>query len=136
MIASIAATAPSMDGYASVGAALILGGMKVTLNARPPMAIIADTRVLAGAPMEMIKSGWGDIVGKYSCLSDWKLSRLLRGEYFCQTVYDLVMETARRVEALASGVAAREEEAVAQLMEALVVVGIAMSYVGNLRGAG
>lgn len=132
---AIAATAPSMDGYASVGAALILGGMKVTLNARPPMAIIADTRVLAGAPMEMIKSGWGDIVGKYSCLNDWKLSRLLRGEYFCQTVYDLVMETARRVEALASGVAAREEEAVAQLMEALVVVGIAMSYVGNSRPA-
>ena len=132
---AIVATAPSMDGYASVGAALILGGMKVTLTARPPMAIIADTGVMAGAPMEMIKSGWGDIVGKYSCLNDWKLSRLLRGEYFCQAVYDLVMETAKRVEALASGIAVRDEHAIAALMEALVVVGIAMSYVGNSRPA-
>ena len=32
----IVATAPSMDGYASKGAALILGGMKVTKNAQVP----------------------------------------------------------------------------------------------------
>ena len=41
----IVATAPSMDGYASVGSALILKGMKVSLNAAPPKAIIADTKV-------------------------------------------------------------------------------------------
>ena len=39
----IVATAPSMDGYASVGSALILKGMKVTLGANPPKGIIADT---------------------------------------------------------------------------------------------
>ena len=43
----IVATAPSMDGYASVGSALILSGMKVTLNARPPKAIVAEPAVLA-----------------------------------------------------------------------------------------
>jgi len=132
---AIAATAPSMDGYASVGAALILGGMKETLSARPPMAIIADTNVLREAPMEMIKAGWGDIVGKYSCLNDWKLAALIHGEYFCQTVYDLVMDTARRVEGLAAGVLARDGEAIRALMEALVAVGVAMSYVGNSRPA-
>ena len=132
---AIAATAPSMDGYASVGAALILGGMKETLSARPPMAIIADTDVLREAPMDMIQAGWGDIVGKYSCLNDWKLAALIRGEYFCQTVYDLVMDTARRVEGLAEGVLARDGEAIRALMEALVAVGVAMSYVGNSRPA-
>jgi len=131
----IAATAPSMDGYASVGAALILGGMKVTPAARPPKVILGDTDILKNAPMAMLQSGWGDIVGKYSCLNDWKLSALLNGEYFCQRVYDLVMATARQVEALASGVLARDEKAVAALMEALVTVGIAMSYVGNSRTA-
>ena len=131
----IVATAPSMDGYASVGAALILRGMKITLNARPPKAILADTEVLRNAPMDMIQSGWGDIIGKYSCLNDWKLSALLHGEYFCQAVYDLIMETTQRVERLAGGVLAREEKAIAALMEALVIVGIAMSYVGNSRPA-
>lgn len=80
----IAATAPSMDGYASVGSALILEGMKVTLNARPPKAIIGDTSVLKNAPIEMLKAGYGDIIGKFSCLNDWKLSAIVNNEYFCQ----------------------------------------------------
>lgn len=131
----IVATAPSMDGYASVGSALILKGMKVTLNARPPKAILADAAVLKDAPMDMLQAGFGDIVGKYSCLNDWKLSALVNGEYFCQQVYDIVYTTAQRVEKLAEGVKNREEEAVCALMDALVAVGIAMAYVGNSRPA-
>lgn len=131
----IVATAPSMDGYASVGAALILGGGKVTLNARPPRFVLADTAVLQNAPLPMLQAGWGDIVGKYSCLNDWRLSACLTGEYFCPAVHDLVLDTARRVEALAGGVLRRDEQAVAALMEALVTVGVAMSYVGNSRPA-
>lgn len=131
----IIATAPSMDGYASVGSALILGGMKVTRNARPPMAIVADTAVLKTAPLEMLQAGYGDIVGKYSCLNDWKLSTAIYGEYFCQTVYDLTMDTVHAVEPLAERILERDEQAVGTLMEALVTVGIAMSYVGNSRPA-
>lgn len=131
----IVATAPSMDGYASVGAALILQGMKITLGARPPKAIIGDTDMLKNAPMEMIQSGWGDIIGKYSCLNDWKLSALINGEYFCQTVFDLVYSTTKNVEKLADGILQRNEQAIAALMEALVIVGIAMSFVGNSRPA-
>ncbi len=131
----IVATAPSMDGYASVGAALILGGMKVTLNARPPKAIIADTAVLAKAPLDMIRAGYGDIIGKYSCLNDWRLSALINGEYFCRKVYELTYSCAERVKSLAGGVSVRDEETVGALMEALVTVGIAMSYVDCSRPA-
>ena len=131
----IVATAPSMDGYASVGSALILKGMKVTLNAHSPKAILADAKVLKDAPMDMLQAGFGDIVGKYSCLNDWKLSALVNGEYLCQQVYDIVYETAQKVEKLADGVKNRDEEAVCALMDALVVVGIAMAYVGNSRPA-
>lgn len=131
----IIATAPSMDGYVSVGAALILGGMKVTLNARPPKAVIADTGILKNAPMEMIQAGYGDIIGKFSCLNDWKLSSLVNGEYFCQRVYDLAYDCAVQVSQLAQGIAARNEKTIGLLMEALVVVGIAMAYVDCSRPA-
>jgi len=124
-----------MDGYASVGSALILEGMKITLNARPPKAIIADTTVLKDAPIDMLRAGYGDIVGKYSCLNDWKLSTLVNGEYFCQRVYDLTYGCVKRVEALAEKIEARDEEAIGTLMEALVIVGIAMSYVDCSRPA-
>jgi len=131
----IVATAPSMDGYASVGAALILGGMKVTLNARPPKAILADTNVLKNAPMDMIRAGYGDIIGKYSCLNDWKLSKIINDEYYCQKISDLTYSQAEKVRKLAGGLVNRDEEAVKVLMEALVLVGIAMSFVDCSRPA-
>lgn len=132
---AIIATAPSMDGYASVGAALILEQMKVTLNARVPYAILAESAIVRTAPLDMIRSGYGDIVGKYSCLNDWKLAHLLRGEYFCDFVFDSVMDSVKAVEDKAEALLLRDPEAIRLLMEALVNVGIMMSYVGNSRPA-
>ena len=131
----IVATAPSMDGYASVGAAMILEEMKVTTNAAVPYAIVAETDVLCTAPADMLRSGYGDIVGKYSCLCDWRLAHLVRGEYFCRFVHDTVMETVKNTENTAKSILAREKDAIRNLMEGLVMVGIMMSYVGNSRPA-
>lgn len=131
----VVATAPSMDGYASTGAAMILGGMKVTVPAKVPEAIIADIDVLKDAPMEMIRAGYGDIVGKYSALNDWKLSQIVKNEYFCQEIYDLTLKMVHKTLLLADGLVNREEESIQVLMEALVIVGIAMSFAGSSRPA-
>ncbi len=131
----IVATAPSMDGYASKGSALILEGMKVTLNADVPKAIIADTEVLANAPVDMIRAGYGDIIGKYSCLNDWKLSALVNGEYICERVWNTTYDVVERTVRLADGINERTADAIGALMEALVAVGILMAYVGNSRPA-
>ncbi len=131
----IVATSPSMDGYASVGSALILNGVKVTKNARVPKAIIADTKVLAEAPFNMIQAGYGDIIGKYSCLSDWKLDAIVNNEYICDFVVNATFEIVEKTVSLADGLVKRDETAVAALMEALVAVGILMAYVGNSRPA-
>ena len=131
----IIATAPSMDGYASVGAAMILGGMKVTLTTHVPEAIVADADILKDAPMDLIQSGYGDILGKYSCLNDWKLARAVRGEYFCQYVYDLTYDMLIKTKDLGPRLLERDPEAIRILMEALVGVGVAMAFVGNSRPA-
>lgn len=131
----IIATAPSMDGYASNGAAMIMGGMKVTYSCKVPFAILADTQVLKEAPMDMILAGYGDIVGKYSALNDWLLSRVVNGEYFCQEIYDLTLDMVHQTLAIADGLKHRDEESIRVLMEALVVAGIAMSFAGSSRPA-
>ena len=131
----IVATAPSMDGYASKGAALILGGMKVTLPAQVPSVIIADLNILKNAPMEMIQAGYGDMIGKYSCLNDWKLASLVNGEYLCDFVVEATYEAVEKTIALADGLLARDTQAVGALMESLVAVGILMAYVENSRPA-
>ena len=131
----VVATAPSMDGYASTGAAMIMGGMKVTYNAHVPSVILADPAVLKDAPMEMIQAGYGDIVGKYSALNDWKLSHVVTGESYCQYIYDLTFDMLQKTLQLADGLVRREEESVRVLMEALIIVGIAMAFAGSSRPA-
>ncbi len=131
----VVATAPSMDGYASNGAAMITGGMKVTYPAGLPLAIVADTEVLRNAPIDMLKAGYGDILGKFSALNDWKLSHLINNEYFCQYIYDLTYSQIERTLKLADGLLSRNEESVKAVMEALVVIGILMSFAGSSRPA-
>ena len=131
----IVATAPSMDGYASKGSALILGGMKVTLNADVPKAIIADVDVIKNAPFDMIQAGYGDIIGKFSCLNDWRLSHVVNDEYICKYVFAQTLETTRNTVSLAQKLTERDPYAVRELMVALVTVGILMAYVGNSRPA-
>ena len=129
----IVATAPSMDGYASSGAAMIIGGMKVTYTAQPPKYILADIDIVRNAPMDMIRSGYGDIIGKYSSLNDWELSHLICGEYFCPEIYNLVLSTTDKIRDLAGDIAAREEYAIEQLTKALVLIGITLSLVETTR---
>ncbi len=131
----IVATAPSMDGYASDGAAMILGGMKETVKAGLPKAIIADTNVLKNAPMDMIRAGYGDIIGKYSALCDWKLSAAVTGEYFCQYIYDTTFQMIENTLKIAQGLLQRDEESIKILTETLMVVGIMMSFAGTSRPA-
>lgn len=131
----IVATAPSMDGYASVGAAMIMKHMKITYSAHVPEVIIGDVDVLKNAPMDMIKSGYGDILGKYSCLNDWELSHVVNDEYLCEYVYNLTYEMLLKTKDLGASLLQRDAEAIKTLTEALVGVGVAMAYMGNSRPA-
>lgn len=131
----ICATATSMDGYASDGAALIIDNLKTTLSTTMPKAIIADVDILKEAPMEMLIAGFGDMLGKYSAINDWKLSQLINEEYFCKVVAAMVQKSLDNCVETAQGLLKREDNAVKNLMEGLVVTGIAMSYAGNSRPA-
>ena len=131
----IVATAPSMDGYASKGCAMIFDGMKITTNANPPKAIVADTQILREAPIEMLKAGYGDIIGKYSCLCDWRLSHLINSERLCPYIYHLTLTSTEEIAPLGEKICSRDEKSVSMLMRALVTVGIAMAFMGNSRPA-
>lgn len=131
----IVATAPSMDGFASDGAALIIDDLKTTYNCQAPTAIFADLDVIANAPLPMIKAGLGDILGKYNCLVDWKISHIITDEYYCKTIADMVYKSVQEVIDHIDGVLTRDKAAVKKITEALIVTGVAMSFVGNSRPA-
>ena len=131
----IVATAPSMDGFASVGAALITDDLKTTYDCHVPTAIFGDLEVLRNAPIDMIKAGLGDIIGKYNCLVDWKIAHIINDEYYCKTIVDMVYKSIKEVVENADGVLTRDKKAIQAITEALVETGMAMGFVGNSRPA-
>ena len=132
---TIVCTAPSMDGYASSGAPLMNGGRKISYTATLAYAIVGDTDVMKEAPMRMILAGYGDIIGKLTCLADWRLSHELTGEYYCETIVKLVQKAIKKVVDHRKGLEQRQEEAVRYLIEALTLTGVAMGLAGNSRPA-
>lgn len=131
----IVVTAPSMDGYASTVSPLIVNDLKTTYEAISPRAIIADINIIKNAPMEMITAGLGDILGKYTCLCDWELGRIINGEYYCEAVVNIIRSSIQKCVSNIDGIKNRDSSAIKNLMEGLVLSGIAMSFVGNSRPA-
>lgn len=131
----IIATAPSMDGFASNVAPLIVNHMKTTYEAHTPYAILGDTKLIKTAPMNMISAGIGDILGKYTCLCEWEIAHLITGEYHCQGIEGIVRKSLETVIANIDLVSTRSESTISSIMEALVLSGIAMSFAGNSRPA-
>ena len=131
----IAATAPSMDGYASTVAPTILDGFKTTLPAVYPAAIVADVDILKDAPMPMLTAGFGDIIGKFTSLADWRLSHQLNGEYYCPDVAGVIEAAVETCAANAQALAQREPQAIQGVTEALILSGLAMGMVGVSRPA-
>ncbi len=130
-----AATAPSMDGFSSNVAPLIVDHLKTTFEAQVPLAVFGDLDLLRRAPMEMIAAGVGDILGKHVCLLDWRVSHLVTGEYHCGRIESMVEKSIQAVTEGAGGLPARRAESVQAVMEALVLSGVAISYAGNSRPA-
>lgn len=131
----VLATAPSMDGYCSKGSALMIAGKKVTYNVHMPSDVLIDADIITHAPKMMIAAGFGDIIGKYTCLLDWQLAHYTKKEPIHQRAFAQMLsareECVSNFDALAKGDCA----ATVKLMDALVVAGLAMAECGNSRPA-
>ena len=129
------ATAPSMDGFTSGVTPLIENGFKITRNAQVASDILVDYAVLKSAPRIMIGAGVGDILAKYCCLTDWKISSYLTGEEYGEEAAALMHEAVRACDESIPALVRGEDEGVEKLMNALLVSGYAMVIAGNSRPA-
>ncbi len=131
----VLATAASMDGFTSGVAPLIKKGFKITENAQTVSDILIDLDILCAAPSIMTGAGAGDILAKFCCLTDWKMSHLLNGEAYNEEAVSLMRVALDKcVENIAS-IQKRGREGVDALMRALVISGYAMVIAGNSRPA-
>ena len=131
---TVAKAAP-MDGFASSLAVLNINNLKTSIEAQTPTAIIGDTEILKAAPYHMIAAGLGDLLGKSTCLCDWKLSKIINGEHYCRKIADLVEKCVDDVLKVADKAKERDPKVLGDIMEGLILTGVAMSLYGNSRPA-
>jgi glycerol-1-phosphate dehydrogenase [NAD(P)+] len=131
----IVGTAPSMDGFASNTSSMISAGIKVSLYTACPVAIVADLDVVCQAPMNMLQAGLGDMLAKYISICEWRISHLINGEYYCEEIASLVRRSLKRCVDSAEGLFHRDPKAIANILEGLILSGMAMGFAGISRPA-
>ena len=126
-------TAPSMDGYTSVVAPLLHKGVKIQRPGVCPEIIVCDTDILATAPLEMIASGIGDVLGKYVAKADWQIGQIINGENYCPVCGELVTNAVNALVDNVDEIAQKTEKGIRILIEALLLAGVTIMIIGNTR---
>jgi glycerol-1-phosphate dehydrogenase [NAD(P)+] len=126
-------TTLSHDGIASPLASVKGLGKPYSVMAQAPLAIIADTDVIAQAPWRSVISGCGDVIAKFTAVKDWQLAHVEKNEYYGEYAASLALMSATLVMQDAEQVRPGNEEGLRVLLEALVSCGVAMSIAGSSR---
>lgn len=120
-------TAPSMNGYTSANASIIEGGHK---NSRPcamPAAVLCDLGVIAAAPVRLIRAGLGDSLARSTAQADWLLSHLLQQTHYDARPFTMLAPYEPRLLQNAAALGRGDKDAVATLMEVLLLSGFGMT---------
>ena len=146
-VAAVSAAGEGYDYLLAVGAGtlndlckyagflLIEDGFKITRPAQTASDVLIDPALLCRAPRIMIGAGVGDILAKYCCLTDWRISSCLTGEAYGEEAASLMYDAVRACDESIPALQRGEAAGVEKLMEALLVSGYAMVIAGNSRPA-
>jgi glycerol-1-phosphate dehydrogenase [NAD(P)+] len=129
------ATAASMDGYTAFGASITAKGSKQTFNCPAPQAVLADVDVLRNAPPELTAAGYADLSAKITAGADWILAEQLEEEAIDLKAWSIVQNGLPTALSDPQGVAEGNPEAIAKLVEGLMLGGFAMQYSRTSRCA-
>ena len=125
------ATAPSMNGYTSVSASITAGGIKCSVRARTPVGAFFDLRVIAAAPLRLIRAGVGDSLCRATAQADWLLAHLLLGRPYREAPFALLAADERALLAQVPALVAGDVAAMRHLVRTLVLSGFGMTISGG-----
>jgi glycerol-1-phosphate dehydrogenase [NAD(P)+] len=128
-------TAASHDGIVSGRSSIPEGDTRHSVAAEPPLAVVADTEILAGAPWELTTAGCADIISNYTAVMDWRLANRLQSVEYSEYAAALSEMTAEILVDNANMVRPNLEESAWVVTKALMSSGVAMSIAGSSRPA-
>ncbi|MDR5656885.1 NAD(P)-dependent glycerol-1-phosphate dehydrogenase [Halodesulfurarchaeum sp. HSR-GB] len=128
-------TAASHDGIVSGRGSVPEGDTRHSVAAAPPIAVIADTGIIAEAPWELLTAGCADIISNYTAVKDWKLANRLKNVEYSEYAGALSQMTAELLRDAAPSIKRGLEESAWIVVKALVSSGVAMSIADSSRPA-
>jgi len=132
----VCATAASVDGYSSFGAAIRSPeGAKQTYACPAPRAILADLDVMRTAPAWMAASGFADLMAKVPAGADWILAYELGASQWHDSAWHTVQDGLKEAIGDPEGVAAMKTEPLTRFVEGLMLGGFAMQDMQSSRPA-
>ena len=121
------ATAPSMNGYTSMNAAITVDGHKRTLPAKTPLGVFIDLEVLSNAPARMICAGLGDSLCRPTAQADWLLSHHLLGTPYRSVPFAMLEDDEPMLFEASDALMAGDLDAMRALARTLVLSGLGMT---------
>lgn len=128
-------TAASHDGIISSRASIPSESGSVSVDAHPPIAVVADTAIIARAPHRLLAAGCADVISNYTAILDWELAHRLRGEEISEYAVALSKMTAEILVQNAHLIRPGQEQAAWIVVKALFSSGVSMSIAGSSRPA-
>ena len=129
------ATAASMDGYTAFGASITADGAKQTFSCPAPQACLADIDIIRKAPQEMTAAGYADLFAKITAGADWILADRLGEEPIDRQAWSIVQDGLHDALSNPAGVQNGDPDALARLVEGLLLGGFAMQWLQSSRPA-
>lgn len=129
------ATAPSVDGFTSNGAAITDHGLKITLPCPAPVLVVADPVILSAAPISMISAGYGDLAAKVPAGADWLIADALGIEKVDKHVWEMVQPNLKDQLAEPKKLRERQDVVIAKVFDGLIHTGFAMQEYFDSRPA-
>jgi glycerol-1-phosphate dehydrogenase [NAD(P)+] len=124
-------TAPSMNGYTSVNAAITVEGHKKSIQATGARGVFLDLEVLSQAPPRMIRAGLGDSLCRPTAQVDWLLARYLLGQTYREAPFALLREDEAGLFANSEALMSGDIGAMRRLARTLVMSGFGMTICGG-----
>jgi glycerol-1-phosphate dehydrogenase [NAD(P)+] len=128
---AVFATAPSMNGYTSINAAITEHGHKKSLPAQAAAGVFMDLEVLAAAPAPMIRAGLGDSLCRPTAQADWLLAHLLIDTPYREAPFHLLADDEDALLAAPEALMSGDLDAMARLARTLILSGFGMTICGG-----
>jgi len=126
-------TSASHDGIASPRASIRGMENPISLEAKVPLSIIVDTKVIVKAPFRLLASGCADVISNKAALLDWTLGMRLRMEEFSTSAATLSDYAAESIISNTHSIKPNLEESIWIAIKPIIVSGLSMAIADSSR---